>query len=63
MSASAVSLSTSFRPTDTTTPAFTWGRYARAGLLTIGVSVLANPVFGTVTRRLCRTRVCVERSI
>ncbi len=45
MSASAVSLSTSFRPADTTTPAFTWGRYARAGLLTIGVSVLANAVF------------------
>jgi len=44
MSASAVSLSTSFRPADTTTPAFTWGRYARAGLLTIGVSVLANAV-------------------
>jgi len=55
MSASAVSLSTSFRPADTTTPAFTWGRYARAGLLTIGVSVLANAVFFYLRRSPCST--------
>src|SRR5260370_38069984 len=45
MSANAASLSASFRPTDTATSALNWGRYARAGLLTIGVSVLANAVF------------------
>ena len=45
MSANAASLSTSFRPADTTGSAFSWGRYARAGLLTIGGSVLANAVF------------------
>src|SRR5438128_2142743 len=45
MSANAASLSASFRPADTATSAFTWGRYARTGLLTIGASVLANAVF------------------
>src|SRR5260370_9114033 len=45
MSANAASLSASFRPTDTATSALNWGRYARTGLLTIGVSVLANAVF------------------
>ena len=45
MSANAASLSASFRPADTTTSAFSWGRYARTGLLTIGASVLANAVF------------------
>ena len=45
MSATAASLSTSFRPTDTAATAFSWGRYARAGLLTIGASVLANAAF------------------
>ena len=45
MSASAASLSTSFRPTHTAATAFSWGRYARAGLLTIGASVLANAAF------------------
>ena len=45
MSANAASLSASFRPADTTTSAFSWGRYARTGLLTIGASVVANAVF------------------
>ena len=46
MSASAASLSTSFRQADTTTPsAFSWGLYARAALLTVGAYVLANAVF------------------
>ena len=45
MSANAASLSASFRPADTATSAFTWGRYARTGLLTIGASVFANAVF------------------
>ena len=45
MSATAASLSTSFRPANTATHGFTWGRYARTGLLTIGLSVLANAVF------------------
>jgi hypothetical protein len=45
MSANAASLSTSFRPADTTSSAFSWGRYARTSLLTIGASVLANAVF------------------
>lgn len=45
MSANAASLSASFRPADTATSAFSWGRYARTGLLTIGVAVLANAAF------------------
>jgi hypothetical protein len=45
MSANAASLSASFRVADTATSAFTWGRYARIGLLTIGASVVANAVF------------------
>ena len=45
MSANAASLSASFRPADAATSAFSWGRYARRGLLTIGASVLANAVF------------------
>jgi hypothetical protein len=44
MSANAASLSATLRPIDTTS-AFSWGRYARIGLLTIGTSVLANAVF------------------
>jgi hypothetical protein len=38
MSANAASLSASFRPADTATSAFNWGRYARTGLFTIGAS-------------------------
>jgi len=45
MSATAASLSASVRPAHTATGAFSWGRYARAGLLTIGASALANAVF------------------
>jgi hypothetical protein len=45
MSANAISLSASFRSDDTASRAFTWGHYARTGLLTIGASVLANAVF------------------
>jgi hypothetical protein len=45
MSANAASLTASFRPADTATSAFSWGRYARTGMLTIGASVLANAVF------------------
>jgi hypothetical protein len=45
MSANAASLSASFRPADSAIGAFSWGRYARTGLLTIGASVLANAVF------------------
>ncbi len=45
MSASAASLSARFHPTDTATSAFSWGRYTRTGLLTIGAAVLANAVF------------------
>jgi len=45
MSTNAASLSTSFRPADTASSAFSWGRYAGTGLLTIGASVLANAVF------------------
>jgi Family of unknown function (DUF6069) len=45
MSANAASLSTSYRPTDTTTSAFSWRRYARIGLLMIGASVAANAAF------------------
>ena len=45
MYANAASLSASFDPADTASSAFSWGRYARTGLLTIGASVLANAVF------------------
>jgi hypothetical protein len=45
MSANAASLSASRHSTDTTASPFSWGRYARIGLLTIGASVLANSVF------------------
>ena len=46
MSANAASLSTTtFRTAKTDTSAFSWGRYARAGLLTIGASVAANALF------------------
>jgi hypothetical protein len=45
MSANAASLSASLRPTRATPSAFTWGRYARVGLLTAGASVLANAAF------------------
>ena len=46
MSANAASLSaTTFRPADTAPSAFTWRRYARTGLLTIGASVAANAAF------------------
>ena len=45
MSATAASLSTSLRPIASTSSAFTWGRYARIGLLTVGASVLANAAF------------------
>src|SRR2546428_5603054 len=44
MSANAASISASFRLA-TPLPAFSWGLYARTGLLTIGASVLANTVF------------------
>jgi hypothetical protein len=45
MSATAASLSATYRQADTATRAFSWGRYARSGLLTIGASVLANAAF------------------
>jgi hypothetical protein len=45
MSASATSLTTSFRPAASATSAFSWGRYARVGLLTTAASVLANAAF------------------
>jgi hypothetical protein len=45
MSANAVSLATRFHSADTATSAFSWGRYTRAALLTVGASVLANAVF------------------
>ena len=45
MSANAASLSAAYRQADTVSSAFSWGRYARTGLLTIGASVLANAVF------------------
>jgi Family of unknown function (DUF6069) len=45
MSANAASLSASFRPSDTDASAFSWGRYTRTGLLTIGAAVVANAVF------------------
>jgi hypothetical protein len=42
MSANAASLSTTFRSTDIASSAFTWSRYARTALFTIGASVAAN---------------------
>ena len=45
MSATAASISTSFHTADALSGAFSWGRYARIGLLTIGASVAANAVF------------------
>jgi hypothetical protein len=45
MAATAASLSASLRPADTATSAFSWARYARIGLLTVGASVVANAVF------------------
>ena len=45
MSANAASLSATYRQADTATSPFSWGRYTRVGLLTIGASVLANAVF------------------
>ena len=42
MSANATSLSVSFRPADTATSPFSWARYARTGLLTIGAAAVAN---------------------
>jgi len=45
MSTNAASLSASFRPASTATSPFSWGGYARTGLLTIGAAVLANAVF------------------
>ena len=45
MFATTASLSTSFRPADTATSAFSWGRYTRTSLLTIGGAVLANAAF------------------
>jgi hypothetical protein len=52
MSARAASLSASFHPADTATAAsaFSWGRYTRTGLLTIGAAVLANAVFFYLAR-------------
>jgi hypothetical protein len=45
MSANAASLSASPRRAGTARRGFSWGRYARIGLLTIGASVVANAVF------------------
>ena len=45
MSATAASISSSFHTADAANSAFSWGRYARIGLLTIGASVAANVVF------------------
>ena len=45
MSANAASLCTSFNTADAATSAFSWSRYARIELLTIGAAVLANAVF------------------
>jgi hypothetical protein len=44
MSANAASLSGTVRLGVAASSAFSWGRYARTGLLTIGASVLANAV-------------------
>jgi hypothetical protein len=45
MSANATSLSATHRQASTRSSAFSWGRYARTGLLTIGAAVLANAMF------------------
>ena len=46
MSTTAVSLSATYSQADTAASSvFSWGRYARTGLLTIGASVAANAVF------------------
>ena len=45
MATNAASLSAKYRRANTVSSAFTWGRYTRIGLLTIGASVLANAVF------------------
>ncbi|MBV9895094.1 MAG: hypothetical protein JO020_13080, partial [Chloroflexi bacterium] len=46
MSTTAVSLSATYSQADTAaSTVFSWGRYARTGLLTIGASVAANAVF------------------
>jgi len=45
MSANASSLVATPGAIDSTSGAFSWGRYARIGLLTISASVLANAVF------------------
>ena len=45
MSATAASLAATPRAIDSTSGAFSWGRYARIGLLTVGASVLANAAF------------------
>ena len=45
MSANTASLSATYRQADAAASTFTWGRYARTGLLTIGASVLANAAF------------------
>src|ERR671930_1828771 len=45
MSATAASVSASFHTPHAASSAFSWGRYARRGLLTIGASVLANAAF------------------
>jgi uncharacterized protein DUF6069 len=45
MSATTASLSASYRTATTAASAFSWGRYVRTGLLTIGASVVANALF------------------
>jgi Family of unknown function (DUF6069) len=45
MSANAASLSATIHAASAAASAFSWGRYARSALLTIGASVLANTVF------------------
>jgi hypothetical protein len=45
MSANAASLSSRYHRSESAVSAFSWARYARTGLLTIGASVLANAVF------------------
>ena len=45
MSSTAASISAHFHTADRASSTFSWGRYARTGLLTICASVLANAVF------------------
>jgi hypothetical protein len=45
MSADTTSLSATYRQASTVSSAFSWGRSARTGLLTVGAAVLANAVF------------------